>query len=185
MNLEQGSNEWLEWRQKGIGASDAPSIMGESTRKSADELLRQKRGPAIDYGLNAATARGLILEPEAREHYILKTGIKMEPACLQSVQYPWLRASVDGLSTCGDYVVEIKCGKSIYAETSQIRRVPGHYYSQLQHILAVTGLDAIDFWCYQPKREGILLHIDRNAQYIEELLQVELRFLQLMLEKAK
>ena len=71
VELEQGSREWLEWRHKGIGASDAPAIMSENPWKSATELLREKCGPARDLGLNAAMARGTQLEPEARRRYMV------------------------------------------------------------------------------------------------------------------
>lgn len=43
-SLTQGSSEWLAWRKKVIGASDAPTIMGENHRESADHLMREKLG---------------------------------------------------------------------------------------------------------------------------------------------
>ena len=33
--LQQGTEEWLEWRRKNIGASDAPIIMGASEMEDA------------------------------------------------------------------------------------------------------------------------------------------------------
>jgi predicted phage-related endonuclease len=36
----QGSPEWLAWRFKGIGASDAPIIMGKSHYTRAYELFQ-------------------------------------------------------------------------------------------------------------------------------------------------
>ena len=63
IELVQGTREWLEWRHKGLGASDASTIMGENRFKSAAQLLQEKRGPAQDFGQNAAMARGTELEP--------------------------------------------------------------------------------------------------------------------------
>jgi putative phage-type endonuclease len=180
VKFEQGTREWLEWRHKGIGASDAAAIMGDSLRDTVTDLLRYKRGPAIDRFPNAATARGLLLEPVARERYILKTGIKVESACLQSNKHEWLRASLDGISPNGDTVVEIKCGTSIYRKTSQLHGVPSEYYAQLQHILAVTGLNSIDFWCYLPNQPEILFRVNRDPRYIELLLNREFSFWQQM-----
>ena len=44
--------------------------------------------------------------------------------------------------------------QSFVRATSQTRSAPDYYYGQLQHILAVTGLDSLDFWCYWPGSGG-------------------------------
>jgi len=176
VTLEQGTEAWREWRHKGIGASDASTIMGENRFKSAGELLKEKRGPALDFGQNAAMARGTELEPEARRRYIAKTGRDVRPACLQSARYDWLRASLDGLAINYDAVVEIKCGQSAYRTAAQTRAVPVYYYGQMQHILAVTGLESLDFFCYWPGCPELLIPVPRNAAYIERLLIKELEF---------
>jgi len=184
VELQQGTTEWREWRHNGIGASDASTIMGENRFKSAAQLLQEKRGPAQDYGQNAAMARGTELEPEARRLYVAKTGREVRPACLQSTRYDWLRASLYGLAFNHDAVVEIKCGQSAYRTASQTRSVPDYYYGQLQHILAVTGLDSLDFWCYWPGYPALLIPVPRNVAYIERLLNTELEFWNLVQRSA-
>lgn len=176
VELKQGTPEWLEWRHKGIGASDAPIIMGENPWKRVDELLREKRGPARDSIKNEAMNRGALLEPEARRCYVTRTGNEVKPACLQSNQYVWLRASVDGISINGNMIVEIKCGESVYRHTAQYRCAPDYYYGQLQHILAVSGLALLDFWCYLPGRPELLTPVVRNDKYIERLITAERNF---------
>jgi putative phage-type endonuclease len=176
VQLQQGTREWLEWRHRGIGASDAPVIMGENPWKDVSELLKHKCGAPKDQGENAAMTRGTMLEPEARKRYVLQRGFDVQPACLQSNQYDWLRASVDGLSADGKAVVEIKCGDSVYRKTFSSGRVPDYYYGQLQHILAVTGLPSIDFWCYLPHCPEVLLVVDRDDNYSARLLEAEYRF---------
>ena len=176
VTLEQGTTAWREWRHNGIGASDASTIMDENRFKSAAQLLQEKRGPARDFGQNAAMARGTELEPEARRRYVAKTGREVRPACLQSTRYEWLRASLDGLSINHDAVVEIKCGESVYRRASQSRAIPDSYCGQMQHILAVTGFVSLDFWCYWPGYPELLLPVARDDSYIERLLQRELEF---------
>ncbi|HAL47166.1 MAG: hypothetical protein FI707_01800 [SAR202 cluster bacterium] len=176
VELTQGTREWLEWRNEGIGASDASTVMGENRFKSAAALLREKLEPARDSFQNEAMALGTQLEPEARGRYIAKTGRDVDPVCVRSVRFDWLRASLDGLTTNHDAVVEIKCGASVYRRTSETGAVPGYYYGQLQHILAVTGLDMIDFWCYWPGHPELLLTIERDDAYIERLLETEQLF---------
>lgn len=176
IELEQGTPEWIEWRHRGIGASDAPTIMGENPWKSSKELLQEKRGPARDSNKNEAMTRGTLLEPQARKFYIARTGNDVKPACLQSRQYSWLRASVDGISSSGNAIVEIKCGESVYKHTSRNRCAPDYYYGQLQHLLAVSGLPSLDFWCYLPGCAELLIKVPRDDNYIARLIAAEMSF---------
>jgi putative phage-type endonuclease len=100
------------------------------------------------------------------------------PACLQSRTHPWLRASVDGICFDNEQLVEIKCGQKVYEHSARHGRVPDYYLGQLQHILAVTGYAAIDFWCYLPDMVPQLIHIVRDDAFIAHMLEVELRFWQ-------
>jgi putative phage-type endonuclease len=174
--LEQGTDAWREWRHSGIGASEAPTVMGENPFRTAVDLFREKCGPVCELGPNTAMALGSQLEPEARRLYIAKTGKQVSPACLQSTRYDWLRASLDGLAVDYDGVVEIKCGKSAYQTTMQTGAVPYYNYGQSQHILAVTGFNSLDFWCYWPGCSPLLITVPRNNSYIERLLARELKF---------
>ena len=149
VQLTQGTPEWLKYGvTKGSAHPMRPYVMGESPWKTPKELLQQKCGWAPATEVNAAMARGTALEPEARQAYISRTGKWVQPACLQSTAYDWLRASVDGITPALDGMVEIKCGESVYRSTSETGCAPDYYYGQLQHIMAVTGLRSIDFWCY-------------------------------------
>jgi putative phage-type endonuclease len=174
--LTQGTAEWRQWRCGGIGSSDAPVIMAENPWKSSGELLVEKRHGNGDREVTEAMARGTELEPEARRAYVLHTGRDVQPACLQSNQYEWLRASVDGITASCDAVVEIKCGESAYRKTAECGRPPEYYNGQLQHILAVTGLPVIDFWCYLPGSSALFVQVDRDDGYIERLLWEEYQF---------
>lgn len=183
VNLQQGTTEWHEWRSNGIGASDAPAIMGENPWKSATQLLAEKLGTAPKFGGNAAMERGTALEPEARKRYEEISKISVVPACLQSSKFQWLRASVDGLAAEGSAVVEIKCGESVYKRTASTRQVPSYYVGQLQHILAVTDLPHMDFFCWLPNLPEIQLRINRDDQYIARLIIAEQAFWQQLKEK--
>jgi putative phage-type endonuclease len=171
-SLKQGTAKWLAWRCLGIGASDAPAIMGENPWKTPNQILADKLGLSEPF-INAAMERGSALEPEARRQYEKTFGVRVKPACLKSITYDWLRASVDGLSHDAQLVVEIKCGESVYRHTASKRTPPGYYYAQLQHILAVTGYGGIDFWCYLPSRPGVHVHVSRNKEYIRRLIATE------------
>ena len=176
VDLDQGSDEWLAWRTQGIGASEAAAIMGENPWKSRRSLLAEKTGVSRPWSGNAAMAFGTATEPEARARYVATLGVAVEPACVQSHGREWLRASLDGLSVDGLRVVEIKCGKSVYAATARTGRPPRYYVGQLQHILAVTELEAIDFWCYWPGEPEVRVRVGRDDAYIGRLMAAEEAF---------
>jgi len=176
VDVKQGTRDWLEWRHNGVGASDAPVVMGENPWRSASSLLSEKRGIPRNTRQNSAMARGTRLEPTARKAYESRAGVSVRPLCLQSTTHSWMRASVDGISADGEALVEIKCGESVYRKTASSRRVPGYYYGQLQHILALTGNDSIDFWCWLPGRSGLRIPVGRNKKYIRRLVETERAF---------
>lgn len=173
--IQQGTEAWHDWRDKGLGASDAPTIMGENPWKSATKLLEEKLRK-FRATPNKAMLRGTALEPEARRLYERTTGISVFPSCLQSTKYDWLLASVDGLANDGSSVVEIKCGYQVHKHAASTHQVPTYYIGQVQQILAVTGLAVLDFWCYLLGQPQVHLQVARDNEYIERLLEVEQRF---------
>jgi len=175
LDLTQRSDKWIKWRDNGIGASDAPIIMGESRWKTPDVLLREKVYGAPERK-NARMIRGIELEPEALKAYEKHIGTKLRPVCIQGQYFPWLRASLDGLSFDGMRVVEIKCGERVYRHASRYKEPPQYYYGQLQHILALTGLPSIDFWCYWPGQPYVHIIVCRDSDYIKRLLKEEKDF---------
>ena len=178
VELEQDTEQWLEWRHTGIGGSDASTIMGENRFKSPVQLLYEKKN-RIDEPSNEAMAEGKRLEPHARTDYVKKTNKDVHPICIQSVEYPWLLASLDGLSADRKKLVEIKCGKSSYRRATY-EEVPEYYKGQLQHQLMITGLQSLDYWCYRPSSPGILLSVERDERYIELLFEEEKTFYEQM-----
>ena len=171
--LVERTDAWWAWRQSGIGSSDAATILGAKPAKSTERLLFEKLHPPKDSGRNFVRAQGAALERAARAHYSVVVGLTVEPTCVQSIARPWQRASLDGLSADGERVVEIKCGHAAYQSAAARRRPPRHHVAQLQHILAVTGLPVIDYWCYCPPHPPLCLEVRRDDPYIERLLAAE------------
>ncbi len=175
--LVERTPEWWAWRRGGIGSSDAPGILGDKRAKSAERLLLEKQPDAAVPPSTFAREQGVRLERAARAAYVATLGVVVEPACVQSVARPWQRASLDGLSPDGARAVEIKCGQANHQRASAKGRPPSHHYAQLQHILAVTGLPVVDYWCFLPGRPGVRIEVPRDQPYILRLLAAEEAFL--------
>lgn len=178
IELEQGTQQWLNWRHSGIGASDASTIMGENRFKSPDELLYEKKHK-IDAKPNEKMRKGTALEPRARSLYQEHTKKTVKPTCIQSNSHSWLIASLDGISSDFRSLVEIKCGESAYRQAAR-GVVPDYYFGQLQHQLMVTGLKSLDYWSYWPGKRGILIEVKRDNAYIKRLFIQEDKFRQSM-----
>ena len=120
--LHQNTPEWHRWRMQGIGASDAPVIMGETAFKTPRTLWSIKTGRMQEASAGPAARRGRELERFARRAYERHTGIQMEPLCLVHEEFEWMRASLDGLSFDGSTLLEIKCPLSLRDRASAQRR---------------------------------------------------------------
>lgn len=176
--LVERSAAWWKWRQGGIGSADAATILGAKPSKSPERLLLEKQHPPAEVGGNFARARSADLERKARALYCITLGLTVEPTCVQSLARPWQRASLDGLSADGARAVEIKCGRAAYHSASARGRPPRHHTPQLQHLLAVTGLPVIDYWCYLPSHPPVRLEVRRDEVYLQRLLAAEEAFWQ-------
>lgn len=174
--LVERTPAWWEWRRSGIGSSDAATIVGVNRAKSVERLLVEKQHPRKESARHFAEERSAKSERQARAQYCRTVGILVEPACVQSLARPWQRVSLDGLSADGERAVEIKCGKANYDAAAARQRPARHHFPQLQHILAVTGLPAIDYWCYCPPHPPLRLEVKRDEAYIERLLAAEEAF---------
>lgn len=161
VDLEQGTPEWLAWRDQGCSASDAAVIMGDavyySKVKTWDDLRRVKEGMGEepDERAQAAFDHGHRLEPVARE----KLAPSLDPICIESDDDPRLRASLDGYCSADDTSdgvgtlwCEIKC--PISGPNSRVLKhirenydknadpknyIPRHIWWQLVHQAGVIG----------------------------------------------
>lgn len=165
----------------GIGGSDAPAILNESPFTSSDELMDIKTGKKTVVE-NYRMRRGKKLEPEARVKYMEITGIRSHPCCVVHDEYPWLRASLDGLSEDKQIVLEIKCPSNRTHEKALQGHVPHYYYAQTQHQLLVTGCQILHYWSYTdsgefPEEERVaLVKVSPDPEFMDRLFRREKAF---------
>ena len=180
--LHQNTPEWHRWRMQGIGASDAPVIMGDKAFKTPRTLWSIKTGRMREASPGPAARRGRELERFARRAYERRTGIQMEPLCLSHEELGWMRASLDGLSFDGSTVLEIKCPLNVRDRAAaQAGRVPSQYQAQLQHQLEVSGAEKAHYWSFHGT-DGILIEVRPDREYAKRLVEVEAAFWQLVKE---
>lgn len=146
----QGTPEWHEFRLKGVGGSDIPSLLsicpyGGSPNKLWLVKTRRSKG----FEGNSATRHGKDTEAKARARYELLNLEDMPEAVAVHPKYDMCRVSLDGIRDDRRLILEIKCPVSRKLIDSVIAgKVPEYYMAQVQYQLAVTGADACDFFVY-------------------------------------
>jgi predicted phage-related endonuclease len=143
LNVEQGSNEWLEVRARYRAASDAPVVMGVG-RISRDELLRLKATgddrEFSDYVRRHILDRGHEIEAVARPIAEALIGEELYPVT-GVCDDGYLLASFDGLTMGGDICWECKSWNRDKVESVMAGRVPEADHWQVVQQLVVSGAE--------------------------------------------
>ena len=140
--------DWLKYRTRGIGGSDVSVIAGINPFRSAYQLWLEKTGqvePGQEDDIeNEYTHFGSLLEPIVRKEFMERTGIKVRQKhmLLQSEEYPFMIADLDGvISQDGEHAIFEAKTASAYRQDVWENEVPAPYILQVQHYMAVTGMD--------------------------------------------
>ena len=169
INLEQGSEAWLDSRLNTFNASECGALFGCSPffPKNQDDLAQVKYGGRKVYQNKAMTA-GLEAEPIIRAYAeeLIKEPLEPLVGCLDSDER--FRASFDGITFGGRIIFEAKNSKATYDYMSKNDyNIPFHYYLQVQHQLLVSGAELCLFYARHTEHEGILskvIYPDVNIQ---------------------
>lgn len=142
LDLEQGSQEWIEARFDYITASQVPVILGMSPYTTPIELFEEKllrvTNPPPgkkEYIFN----KGHQIERLARDWASKELNLEFKPMVLISNILPELMASLDGINEPSRIILEVKyVGKEKLKEISQ-GDIPPHHGAQVQAELLVSG----------------------------------------------
>lgn len=167
----QGSPAWHAWRANIIGGSDAAAILG-CGYMTPYQLYLNKLG-LYSVEVTDRMRRGQELEEEARQLFMKEFNKKVRPACGQSEEYPFLGASLDGLSEDGTFIFEVKTGSQ--GGLDKIRdtgQLPEKHIAQIQHNLLVFELDRCEYMYYHPEdnrgQYALYATVRRSTQYIDQ-----------------
>lgn len=174
--------EWLEERKKGIGSSEAGTVMGVNHFDTAHRLWRRKTGldPAVES--SEAMELGHHIEPAVASLFAARTGAEI----LKSSEGDWLavdtrrdylRVSPDRLyympgepHTKGNqHILECKT-TSVGVDKDSI---PVYWYCQLQYQMGVMGIrkGALAWISSFPRLHFDFLEVEFNELFYESLLE--------------
>jgi putative phage-type endonuclease len=180
---EDKSEAWLQWRNKGLGSSDSPVVMGVSKWQKPKELWEVKSGLVKkEFVTNFAIERGNMLEPIARRKFAAaynlehSTNETFDAFLCEMSELEYMRASLDGRSRCGRFIIEIKFQGKEPHEAAKRGIVPAYYYPQLQHGLLVSGAELCYFISINKEKEIVVVEVRPNEDYQATLVRQLSRF---------
>lgn len=165
IQLEQGSPEWLAFRQNHRMASETPAIMGVSEYQSPADVRAAKMGKSAYF--NPAMRQGVEQEPIARAAYEAKYE-PMRPAVYVDGEYG---CSLDGINIDEDTILEVKtpyknARESARWQAAERGELTPADQAQVQHQLMVSGAKLAHFWVWDAaEQEGILVEVKPNLDY--------------------
>ena len=173
--------QWLEWRNKGIGGSDVATICGFNKYKSALELWMEKRGYKEQDEAGESAYWGITLEPIVRNEFIKRTGLEVDTInlMLKHSKHEFMLANIDGV------VIDLDGKKSIFeAKTTSAYKldewkddkIPEGYMLQIQHYMAVTGYERTYIAVLIGGNTFKYKVVDRDDELIEMIIQLENKF---------
>ena len=177
--LNMDRNEWLEYRRKGLGGSDAAAILGLNPWKTAMDVWLEKTGELTEDESqdNEKMYWGTALEDVVAREFMTRTGLKVRRrnAILQHRKHRFMIANVDRLVIGHKAGLECKTAGQ-YSADDWAMGVPEYYIPQVQHYMAVTGYKAWYVAVLIGGQEFKYYKIARDDYFIRQLIEAETEF---------
>ncbi len=179
LNLIQGTDEWLEWRKSGVGASLVSTLIDCNPYKTKYVAWGEILGfwEEDDLTRNPNIIRGNRYENEGSLAFQQQIGRSFFPVCVESAYGAPFIASLDGYNQLHNEVLEIKCPhpykwKELVSQ-GRLSKAYRLYYSQVQYQLFVTNAEIgyLAFYNVETK-ELLTFKIKANTAYQEWLAEI-------------
>lgn len=174
---------WLQERQKGIGSSDAGTIMGASPFSTPLRLWRQRMGLEPPVKENRAMRFGHAFEPAVAEFFALETGSTIDYASegdwmAVDEQKPYLRVSPDRLFWPPGVEQVSKNWRILEIKTTRKHvdkdNPPLYWYCQVQYQMGVMGIKhaVIAYLTSAPNLDADWIEVEFNPAFFETLVSM-------------
>lgn len=172
---------WLEERKKGIGSSDAGTIMGASPFNTPLRLWRQRKGLDQPVSETRAMRFGHAFEPAVADFFAGETGATIDYASegdwmAVDCDKPYLRVSPDrlfwpeGVEQISDNwrILEIKTTRKAVDKDN----IPLYWYCQVQYQMGVMGIKhaVIAYLTSFPSLDADWVEVDFNQAFFNTLI---------------
>lgn len=140
---ELSREEWLSYRRRGIGGSDAATIVGLQRFGSELELWADKRGLLPDKEDTEVMRQGRDFEEYVARRWSETTGKKVRKLnyIIMNPDYPYSLANIDREVVGENAGLECKTTSLYNKSDFEGGEIPPAYYVQCQHYMAVMEYD--------------------------------------------
>lgn len=173
--------KWLITRRGGVGGSDAAAVLGLAPESwgSRYGVWADKTGliPAVELDSDPVKW-GTRLEEAIGLGFAEDTGIEVMRyrPMLRSKEWPWMMVNLDFVTKDGLAVVEVKNVGHFMGDEWENDQVPVWYYVQVQHEMAVTGLQAAWIAVLIGGQDPRYIRVERADVFIEDMVAQEKEF---------
>lgn len=175
---DMSHEEWLSWRKRGIGGSEAASIAGLNPWSSALKVYMDKISEEIE-GIpdNERMRIGRDLEDYVAKRFEEATSkkVRRENFLLQHPEHEFMIANLDRVIVGENAFLECKTTNS-YGKSEWEDGIPLHYELQCLHYMAIGGFDYCYIACLIGNEKFIWYKIERDEDTINNLIQIEKTF---------
>lgn len=192
LDIEQGSEEWIQARLGIPTASEFSKIVTTKGLKSAqsndymNKLLAEwlLNAPVSSY-TNDWMERGHEVEDEARQFYSFTQDTEVKQVgIVYKDERKLIASSPDGLPNDGG--LELKCpAPGTHVKYLLGGKLPTEYVIQVQGNLYVTGREWWDFMSYYPGLQPFIIRAYRDEELIKKMDSYLNKFVDEMLEKRE
>lgn len=179
--------EWLEYRQLGIGGSDAAAACGLSKWKSPAQLYLDKTAPIEKQESESEHLRqGRDFEDYVAQRFTEATGkkVRRDNHMMSDSEYPFLIADIDRRVVGEDAILECKTASPYLKDKWADGAIPIEYELQCLHYMSVTGVRKCYIACLIFGQDFIIREIDWDDEDIQMLRELEVKFWTEYVEKG-
>jgi putative phage-type endonuclease len=166
-------------RSKGLGGSDAATVLGLSPWKSPSQLFLEKTGRVQAASLDdkEAVQWGNILEAPIAAEFAKRTGLKVrrDNRSLRHPDHPFMVGHIDRRIQGERQGLEIKA-IGLRSAADWTDGVPPYYQAQVDHYLALTGFEGFHVAALVGGQQLKTYYIERNPSRIDYLIEREAAF---------
>lgn len=179
--------EWLRYRKKGIGGSDAGAVCGLNPYRSAIEVYFDKTTDEVEEIDNEAMRQGREFEDYVARRFMEATGKKVRRAnaMFYDEQYPFMLADVDRMVVGENAGLECKTASPFMADKWKGEEIPLSYQIQCYHYMSVCNADAWYIAVLIYGKEFKFYKLERDEQVIQDLIRIEKDFWENYIQKGQ
>lgn len=176
LNLDK--SEWLKYRKRGVGGSDAGAVCGLNPYRTAMQVYQDKISDEIEDIDNEAMRQGREFEDYVARRFTEATGKKVRRANVMfyDEKHPFMLADVDRMIVGENAGLECKTASPYMADKWEDGKIPMSYQLQCYHYMSVCNAEAWYIAVLIYGREFKFYRLERDEQIIADLIQIEQNF---------